>query len=242
MPKLAGNEKGGWIAAHGKYGHNADGTYSINGGHYKGYTARYTGKDGVFDMFKDGHQMGQWTSPTKTDKIASPVALDLNGDGRISTTGASTARDRADPNAIGQTIAFDLNGDGVKEQVEWMNGGDGLVVDTSMIGADGSIDGRALMGDQGGQFTDGYAKMAGYDQNGDGQLTGQELGNLGVWVDNGNGIVEQGEIRSLADVGVNSLSTQRNDVVNTNGETLMRSTADVNGQQMMTEDVWFRQA
>ncbi|EFO30816.1 pe-pgrs family protein [Roseibium sp. TrichSKD4] len=231
-------KEGKWLIGHGKYNH-ANGGYTFKEGPLKGYTAVHQGGGKYHINNGDGQKVADYNNGKGKDKVASPVALDLNGDGRISTTGVSTAQQRID-GQVGETIAFDIDGDGTKEQVEWITGGDGLVVDMTKIGANGEIDGNALMGDQGGRYTDGYQKMATYDQNGDGQLTGGEMANMGVWVDaNGDGDVDAGELRSAAEAGVTQLSTQRNDVVNERGETLMQSSA--NNGQMLTEDVWFAQ-
>ena len=67
----------------------------------------------------------------------SPIALDLNGDGRIGVTGESTVKD-ADRNAIGRTVSFDIDADGKLDQIEWFSGdGDGILVNTAYIGANG---------------------------------------------------------------------------------------------------------
>lgn len=121
--------------------------------------------------------------------------------------------------------------------------GDGLLVDTSKIGADGSIDGNALFGDQGGQFANGYDKMAQHDANSDGKLAGAELDNMAIWIDDGDAILEDGELQSLQEHGISELSTQKQDVQNNRGESLMRSDATTeNGNKVMTEDVWFGKA
>jgi len=103
-------------------------------------------------------------------KATSPVALDLNQDGEINVTGQSTAKE-ADRSALGNTVQMDLNGDGNKQNVEWLDGsGDAMLVDNrdGQALADG-IDGTRLFGDQGGQFNNGYEKMAQLDGNQDGR-------------------------------------------------------------------------
>lgn len=56
-------------------------------------------------------------------------------------------------------------------------------------------------------WDNGYQAMAALDDNGDGVLSGKELKGLAVWVDaNRNGICDPGEIRSLASLGIKSLS------------------------------------
>lgn len=180
-----------------------------------------------------------WEKDGVIQNVNSPVALDLNRDGRIGTTGESTAKDRVSGTTIGSTVQFDIDADGQLDEIEWMNGdGDGLLVDTSQI--NGSfLNGNALFGDLGGQFNNGYEKMAGHDANNDGKLAGAELNDLGVWVDDGDAILEDGELRSLDEFGITELSTQKQDVQNDRGETLMQSSAVANGQFMLTEDVWF---
>ena len=171
----------------------------------------------------------------------SPVAVDLNGDGKISTTGDSTAKDRAAGSETGETVSFDMNNDGRAESIEWMSGdGDGLLVDNSDGNAANDMNGSRLFGDERGKYGSGYEKLAERDANGDGQLTGAELDGMQVWVDNGDAKVQNGELQNLSDHGIESVSVQRNDVQNDRGETLMQSTAEkADGTSILTEDVWF---
>lgn len=166
-----------------------------------------------------------------------PLAFDLNRDGQIGVTGQSGAQYRID-DEVGRTVTFDLDGDGRTEQIEWMAGdGDGLLVDTTQINGN-QIDGRALFGDEGGRYAHGLEKLTAHDDNADGSITGDELDGLAMWVDDGDGVLEDGELKSLEEVGIYEVSTDLNLVENDRGETLMRSTA--NEGQMMTEDVWFK--
>ena len=187
----------------------------------------------------DAGHVTSW-NPQGKPVVISPIALDLNGDGKISTTGSSTAQNRTS-NDVGKTVNFDIDGNGSQDNIEWMKGdGDGLLVDTSKIGANNAIDGNALFGDMGGQFANGYDKLAQHDANSDGKLTGNELKGFAVWVDNGDAKLQNGELRSLSDLGITEVSTKKQDVQNSQGETLMRSNAaTTNGGSFMTEDVWF---
>jgi hypothetical protein len=176
--------------------------------------------------------------------LKSPVALDLTGDGRIGTTGVSTAQKRNDAQ-VGRMVEFDVDGDGITERTEWMSGGDGLLVDDRDGGASAAmrggrdINGRRLFGDQGGAFANGYDKLAQLDSNRDGKLTGRELAGLKVWVDDGDARLEQGELKGLSELGVSELSTRMHTETNARGETLMRSDFVRNGRKQVTEDVWF---
>ncbi len=175
----------------------------------------------------------------------SPVMLDLNHDGKLGTTGVSTAKSRID-NDVNATVDFDLDGDGKKEHVEWMNGdGDGMLVDdrdggaTEAMHGDGEIDGKRLFGDEGGKYANGYEKMKALDTNDDGKLSGSELDGLKTWIDDGDAKIEEGELKTLAELGVTEIGLKMELTANDRGEALMRSTFTQNGEQHISEDVWF---
>ncbi len=172
---------------------------------------------------------------TCASRPVSPVALDLNGDGQIGVTGKTTARDGS-RESIGRTVDFDMNGDGQPQQMEWFSGdGDGILIDNRDGLAMRQMDGTRLFGDQNGRFGNGYEQMQLLDINGDQILSNAELSGLELWIDNGDAVVQAGEIQSLASHGVQLISTQMS---MTNG--MMRSNAThVDGHQILTEDVWF---
>ncbi|MCU0697484.1 MAG: hypothetical protein MUC96_13235 [Myxococcaceae bacterium] len=180
-----------------------------------------------------------------TTMLKSPVALDLNGDGRIGTTGVSTAQQRID-SQVGKTVSFDVDGDGKADRTEWMAGdGDALLVDdrdggaTKAMNGGRNIDGTRLFGDQGGKYANGYEKLAKLDQNGDGSLDEGELVGVKAWIDDGDGKLEAGELKTLKELGVTQVNTRMERVANERGESLMRSDFVRNGQRQMSEDVWF---
>ncbi len=183
---------------------------------------------------------------SEAQKTVSPVMLDLDGDGKLGTTGVSTAKNRID-GQVGKTVSFDIDGDGKKDQIEWMKGGDGMLVDdrdggaTAAMNGHGEIDGKRLFGDEGGKFGNGFDKLRQLDRDGDGKLTGAELDGLKVWVDNGDARVGGGELKSLRDLGVTEISVQMKLEQNDRGEDLMRSSFVQNGQSRVSEDVWFAQ-
>lgn len=171
----------------------------------------------------------------------SPVAIDLNGNGKIDTTGSTTAREPGSSTQIGDTVKFDIAGDGQRRDIEWLKGnGDGLLVDTTKIGANNQIDGKALFGDDSGTYASGYDKLAKLDANGDGKLAGHELDKLAVWVDDGDAQLEAGELKSLRDLGISKINTTHS-LVDSAGGQLDQSSATQNGKQVLTEDVWFGQ-
>ncbi len=167
--------------------------------------------------------------------IYSPLAFDLNGDGKIGVTGSSTARD-AKRDTLGKTVAFDIRSNGAPEQIEWFAGdGDGILVDNRDGLAAVDMKGSRLFGDQAGLFRHGFEQLAQFDTDRDGTITSQEMKGLAVWVDNGDGAVQPGEMRSMADAGIVSIRTAMS---MTHG--LMQSTATMaDGRTILAEDVWF---
>ena len=181
----------------------------------------------------------------KAKKTASPIMLDLNHDGKLGTTGVSTAKDRID-GQVGRTVDFDLDGDGKKEKVEWASGsGDGFLIDDSDGGATRAmvrgedVDGKRLFGDEGGKYANGYEKLKKFDKDGDGELKGDELKGLKMWVDNGDATLAGGELRTLDELGITKISVTMKMEKNSRGEDLMRSTFEQTGQTHVSEDVWF---
>jgi hypothetical protein len=182
---------------------------------------------------------------SEAQKTSSPLVFDLDHNGRFDTTGVSTAKNRVD-GQVGKTVAFDIDGNGKKENIEWMAGtGDGMLVDdrqgavSAAAKGNGEINGKQLFGDEGGKYGNGYNKLAQADTNKDGKLTGAELNGLKMWVDNGDAKVQQGELKTLAELGITEMSTGVNNVANARGENLMQSSFVQNGQSFKTEDVWF---
>lgn len=238
LPEMA---QGKWAAQHGGYQKTDDG-YKITKGDLAGHTLVWNAKIKAHLVIDaKGHVCGKWTPKHENNhtKVASPIAFDMNGDGQIGTTGQTTAKDGARAE-LGRTVAFDIDGDGKANTIEWMAGdGDALLVDNRDGNAADDMSGKRLFGDEGGKYSDGYAKLSTLDRNGDGALTGSELQGLALWKDDGDAIVEEGELVSVSEADVTRISAKRTDVQNAKGETLMRSDADVAGQTIMTEDVWF---
>jgi hypothetical protein len=131
--------------------------------------------------------------------LASPLALDLNGDG-VQTMG------------IEQGVQFDLLATGSAQNVGWLDGQDGwLALD---LDANGRIDsGAELLGSStrladGSLARDGWQALAQHDGNADGVIDARDevFLDLKVWVDaNSNGQTEAGELRTLADLQIVSL-------------------------------------
>lgn len=171
---------------------------------------------------------------------ASPIALDLNGDGHIGVTGATSSSQKDASATLGHTVQFDMDADGKLDTTEWFDGsGDGILVDNRDGLAALHMDASRLFGDADG-YAHGYDKLATLDLNGDGLVSGEEMKGLLVWVDNGDAQVQDGELRTLGEVGIASISTQVNVTVDAEGRGHLESTATrEDGTQVMSEDVYF---
>lgn len=195
-------------------------------------------------VINDACYNGSVTSSTVTGSVkVSPIALDLNGDGHIGVTGATSSADKDPHAAIGQTVRFDIDADGKLDTIEWYDGsGDGILIDNRDGLAATQMDGSRLFGDHGGAFEHGYAQLATLDANRDGQLFASELSGLMLWVDNGDAIVQDGELQSLSQHGIEAISTQIDRVIDDSGKELLQSTATrADGSAVLTEDVYFVQ-
>jgi len=124
----------------------------------------------------------------------SPIAIDLNGSG-LETTYFTT-----------ENVTFDINGDGIMDKVAWLSPEDAfLAVDRN--GDKQVNDGSELFG--GTERGEGYAELALFDSNQDGQLTidDEEFNQLLVWQDaNSNGVSDDGELFTLEAANIDSIS------------------------------------
>ena len=144
--------------------------------------------------------------------IVDPLALDLNGDGKI---GISPA--------LNGGAYFDHNGDGVSHKSSWISKEDGILAYDR--NGNGNIDdGSELFGNftqikdkDGNQrlAKDGYEALKEFDSNNDGLIDSKDdkFKDLKIWQDtNSNGISDEGELKSLDELGIASLSLNHNEV------------------------------
>jgi VCBS repeat-containing protein len=164
--------------------------------------------------------------------VTAPVVLDLNRDGQL-----SYSQLHMDVNSDGQMdlTAWAAPQDGV---LVWDKRGDGLVHDHSQYafaqyaGFDGATDLQGL--------------AAAFDVNGDGVFDGRDAlySQFAVWQDlDQDGTSDAGEVRSLADWGINAIGLNSDGVVRTPAagvEEAGRSTAQMaDGTQMLVADAAF---
>ena len=242
LPKLA---KGKWIAPHGGYKKLGDGKYKITKGEYKDHTLVHQGK-GLFHVYDNCNCIkGQWQSPAKKEKVASPLTFDLNGDGKVSTTNGGKA--------------FDINADGKIDNSGWAGKGDGvLAFDADGDGKVGE-DGSELFGNNtvvdGKKFNNGFealralANKASREIPGFGpvgqSLTANQLKMMGdkyklkMMVD--------GQQRNLSDLGITSINlgyAEGKNVgftdANGNQHRQIGAGFTMNGETRQVNDVWFK--
>src|SRR6185369_1707391 len=129
--------------------------------------------------------------------LAAPIVLDLDGNGvQMTKAGENSAK-------------IDLNGDGVVDKTGWISGGDALlVIDRNGDGTYTDASEISFVNDKPGAKSD-LDGLSAFDTDGDGVLSSgdNEFSKFMVWKDsNGNGIADQGEVKSLSDAGIASIN------------------------------------
>jgi VCBS repeat-containing protein len=127
---------------------------------------------------------------------ADPIILDLDKNGFALSS-------------IADGVTFDINADGKADQIAWTSDDGILAYD---VDGNGVIDNGSEVFTpdfNGGTFASGMAALASLDGNGDGKIDGGDAAfdELKVWIDaNNNGISDEGELSSLSDHDVASIS------------------------------------
>jgi hypothetical protein len=161
-----------------------------------------------------------------------PLMLDLNGDG-IHTVGLSAG------------VVFDVDADGTRQATGWSDGQDGLLVldlnhdgvindGSELFGSGTTLNATVTSTSNSSKAIDGYAALAQYDRDSNGLSNGvidsqdTVFNQLQVWIDtNVDGITNAGELKTLAELGVKSLS-----LATTKG------TATENGNAALLQSTW----
>ena len=218
--------------------HNANGTVSI-----LEHASTDSNGDGIGDetIARNIEKLQFANGSIYTNTLVSPIVFDLNNDGKIAVTGETSSKEKDLNSSLGKTVAFDIDGDGKKDIIEWINGsGDGILINNKDGNAKNDMDGSRLFGDEGGKYQNGYEKLSLLDINNDGKLTGDELDGLNLWLDDGDAKVEEGELRTLDELGITSIDTTMKEVLDEEGKVHMQSTVKKDdGTDIMSEDIWF---
>ena len=136
------------------------------------------------------------TFANQTIGMLSAILLDLDGDG---LEAKSSKKSKA---------LFDMNGDGARDDTGWMSGGDGmLVIDRDGDGAITHASELSFLSEK-DDARSAWEGLSVLDANRDGKLDKADarFGELKVWVDrNGDGISQDGELKTLGDLGVTEI-------------------------------------
>ena len=119
-----------------------------------------------------------------------PLVLDLTGNGLV-TTGMSD-----------DNVYFNFNNNDFAVRTGWLGAGAGFLV---LNNDHGIINSASQLFGNGG----GFADLAAYDSNGDGIINADDAiwSQLAVWEDtNGDGVAEPGELFTLSQLGIASIS------------------------------------
>lgn len=156
-----------------------------------------------------------------------PLVIDLSGNGiRLTDINSSKAM-------------FDLTGSGFANKVGWITNNEGfLVLDKNN---NGKIDDISEM--FGNSSTSGFQSLSSYDTNKDGKMDSSDsiFKDLKLWQDtNNDGIAEPGELKSLSELGIKSISlnAQRTNITqNGNQITQIASVEKEDGTILQAADV-----
>ncbi len=141
----------------------------------------------------------------------SPILLDLDGDGKIEASNGKYLPHNGDFKSQ-KAVMFDFYGNDFPIACEWVGANDGILCRPAK---DGKINGTNLFGTANG-YDNGYDEMASIDADQNGYLEGAELEGLMVWTDtNRNGYADKGEMKSVADYGITSISVNHDNYTST---------------------------
>lgn len=156
---------------------------------------------GLLDKVKDAGEISEvnasLAAARKIPRAVTPVLIPL----RRGLSFESLVNRRA-------RVPFDLDGTGLLRRWQWTSPNAGWLVYLDKRA--GVTSGLQMLG--GSTFwifwKDGYEAMAALDADGDGWLRGSELKALKVWCDDGDGISQPAELRTLDSLGIEALSVR----------------------------------
>jgi Ca2+-binding EF-hand superfamily protein len=168
--------------------------------------------------------------------FASPIVLDLNGDG-VKTL------------SVSEGVKFDLFDNGKKVNTGWVSSGDGLLVldrnHDGIVNTGAELFGTSTQLSDGTRASDGYTALREFDANNDGLINRDDavFADLRVWIDgNSDGVSDAGETKSLDSLGISSINltgSVGNSIDNGNVLGLVSSYETADGVTHAAADVWF---
>jgi len=181
-------------------------------------------------------QISGWSSE-QADAYVSPLILDLNRDG-VQTLSALDG------------VSFDIRNDGNPVQSGWVAPSDGLLVrdlnHDGVINDGGELFGQGTVLSNQTKANNGFIALAELDSNLDGLIdkNDQAFSELGIWQDvDSNGVTDAGELHTLSELGVKSLSLQHAETTIINQGNLiglMGSFQTEDGKIHELADIWFK--
>ncbi len=170
--------------------------------------------------------------------LVSPLVLDLDGDG-VETI------------AVGTGSYFDHDGNGFAQSTGWVGADDGLLIwdrnGDSIVNNGSELFGSETLLANGSKATNGFFALADLDTNLDGVISISDAAwsALQIWQDlDGDGVSSAGELKSLADSGISSLSiaSTASTYIDPNGNEhrLTGSFTRTDGTTAQMADVWFK--
>ncbi|MCD8570865.1 MAG: type I secretion C-terminal target domain-containing protein, partial [Alphaproteobacteria bacterium] len=203
---------------------HSDGGYEVTSDRAGSYSFNYTITDSDGDCS---------SADVCFQTNVSPLVLDLDGDG-VELINAQNG------------VMFDMNNDGETEKVGWAHSDDGLLAID--LNGDGIINNQSELFGNTDVYADGFANLAQYDQNGDGVIDALDgvFANLLVWQDaNSDGFSDAGEMFSLSDLDITSISLSAAEVdyqINGNTVTDQGTFTYADGTTGTLVDAWFSTA
>uniref|UniRef100_UPI0031DC1BBD calcium-binding protein n=1 Tax=Klebsiella sp. TaxID=576 RepID=UPI0031DC1BBD len=176
-------------------------------------------------------------SMSNAENQASPIIIDLDGDG-IETLSVSSG------------VFFDHDGNQFAENTGWVAPDDGLLIfdrdGNGQIDSGSELFGNNTLLKNGKLAANGYQALQELDENKDGQLNSNDAiwASLRIWQDgNSNGRVDEGELLSLEEAGVAAIgtgySTSQYVDVQGNAHRQTGSITHIDGSVGQSTDVWF---
>ncbi len=163
---------------------------------------------------------------------SSPLALDLNNNGHIDDIGLANS-----------SVYFDLTQDDIAEKSSWLAPEDGLLA--LDMNSNGVVDDRSELFGTDPQHTafDRLAELVDANQDGIVNADDSLFSALRVWLDaNSDGISQTGELKTLDELGITSISTVQTRVLQAtaNGNNIIATGSYIrNGQQQYVTDIEF---
>lgn len=187
---------------------------------------------GWFDVSEQVSQIADYINDafaSASRRLFDPLVLDIDRDGiELVSIEQSTAQ-------------FDLDADGFREQTGWVKADDG------MLALDANSDGKInniteLFGDA---TTDGFDELKTLDSNNDNVINASDakFTQLLIWQDlNQDGITDPGELKTLSQLGIQSISLNTTKTNVTNQGNQVRTTSNftrTNGTQSEIASIWY---